>query len=353
MTVAVQDERVPTRYLASLLRFIPADQRNALLEQAGLEFDPDATAHANWRADVGAMQYSRLYQLVLARVEDESFGLSPGVEVAPGAFRMMCYCVISCDNLGRAIQRASDFYRTLFKDQRPLYANFSEASARVGYQKALAPGESRVDVLDAYALSAWHRFFGWLTGRPLSLQRVDFVGKAPAEPEKYQALFGCPVYFAQPANLMYFDSSFLQLPVVHTEQSVDEFLRTAPYQLLTMTRERYDRSLVLRVKAMIGHDYSEGFPSFDSISRALNVSAPTLRRRLKREGTTFQQLKDDCRRETACSYLKQPDLSVTAVAIQLGFTDPSAFHRSFKKWTGMTPGAYRTQALAEAGCAGV
>ena len=108
-----------------------------------------------------------------------------------------------------------------------------------------------------------------------------------------------------------------------------------------MTRERYDRSLVTRVRAMIGHDFSEGFPSFESISDALHVSAPTLRRRLKREGTTFQQLKDDCRREAACEYLKQPDLSVTAVAVQLGFTDPSAFHRSFKKWTGMTPGAYR------------
>ena len=353
MTVAVQDETVPTRYLASLLKLAPAECRGKLLSRAGLDFDPDVADHPDWKPDVGAMQYSRLYQLVLAGLGDESFGMSPGVEVAPGAFRMMCYCVISCDNLGRAIQRASEFYSTLFRDQRPLYANFTEASARVGYKQAMAPGEHATDVLDAYALSVWHRFFGWLTGRPLLLQRVDFVGRAPADPGKYQALFGCPVYFEQPANLMYFDSSFLKLPVVHTEQSVDEFLRTAPYQLLTMTRERYDRSLVLRVRAMIGHDFSEGFPSFESISRALNVSAPTLRRRLKREGTTFQKLKDDCRRESACEYLRQPDLSVTSVAIQLGFTDPSAFHRSFKKWTGITPGAYRAQVLAEAGSAGV
>ncbi|MEE4660465.1 MAG: AraC family transcriptional regulator [Halieaceae bacterium] len=353
MTAAVQDERVPTRYLVSLLRLVPRAQRDALRERTGLGFDPEDSGHPHWRPEVSAMQYSRLYQRVLGTIADESFGLQPGQEVAPGAFRMMCYCVMSCDNLGRAIQRASEFYRTLYPEQKSLYTNFSEASARVGYREALAPGESRVDVLDAYALSAWHRFFGWLTGRPLALQRVDFVGEAPDRPDKYQALFACPVYFRQPANLMYFDSSYLRLPVVHTEQSVDEFLRTAPYQLLTMTRERYDRSLVTRVRAMIGHDFSEGFPSFDSISRALNMSAPTLRRRLKREGTTFQQLKDDCRREAACAYLKQPDLPVSAIAIHLGFTDPSAFHRSFKKWLGVTPGAYRAQAMAEAAAPGV
>ena len=337
---------MPSRFVASLLRLVPHAEHVEVLREAGIDFDPRDPSAPGWRPEVSAMQYSRAYQQVLLNIEDESFGLSSGMGVAPGAFRMMCYCVISCENLGRAIRRASDFYRTLFREQAPLYANFSEQSARVGYREAMAPGETRVDVVDAYALSAWHRFFGWLVGRPVELQRVDFVGEPPANPEKYRQLFECPLYFRQSANLLYFDCSYLRLPLVHTEHSVEEFLRTAPYQLLTMTRERHDRSLVTRVRAMIGHDFSEGFPSFDSISRALNVSAPTLRRRLKREGTTFQQLKDDCRREAACEYLKQPDLSVSAVAVQLGFTDPSAFHRSFKKWTGMTPGAYRESVLS-------
>ena len=73
------------------------------------------------------------------------------------------------------------------------------------------------------------------------------------------------------------------------------------------------------------------------------MSAPTLRRRLKKEGTTFQQLKDECRRDASMGYLSNPDLSINAVAALMGFTDPSAFHRSFKKWTGLTPGEYRQQ----------
>lgn len=213
-------------------------------------------------------------------------------------------------------------------------------------------GQHRVDAVDAYGLSIWHRFFGWLTGRPLALERVDFVGAAPANLNKYQALFGCPLYFEQAANLLYFDSEYLKYPLVHTEQSLEEFLRTAPYQLLTMTVESHENSLVTQVRAMIGHDFSQGFPSFDAISSALHLSAPTLRRRLKREGTTFQQLKDSCRCEAAKMHLARPALSINAVAVQLGFTDPSAFHRSFKKWTGQTPGEFRAENLPSGGATG-
>ena len=337
------DVLVPTQFAASLLRLVvkAGHDYGPVLADAELPFDPSRPDSADWQAEITAWQYSRLYQQVLRLVQDEAFGLHPQSSVSPGAFRMMCYCIISCDNLGAAIRRAADFYRTFFREQASLYANFSDRTARVGYRGEAGRGERPVDALDAYGLSVWHRFFGWLTGRPIVLQRVDFIGRPPEHLAKYENLFDCPLYFQQPANLMYFDSDYLKLPLVHTEQSLEDFLRTAPYQLLTMTRERYQNSLVTQVRAMVGHDFSQGFPSFETISRALDMSEPTLRRRLKREGTTFQQLKDTCRRDAACEYLRRGEISINAVASLLGFSDPSVFHRSFKKWTGMTPGEYR------------
>ena len=71
------------------------------------------------------------------------------------------------------------------------------------------------------------------------------------------------------------------------------------------------------------------------------MSAPTLRRRLKKEGTSFQTLKDECRRDAAVNYLSNSELSINAIAALMGFTDPSAFHRCFKKWTGTTPDEFR------------
>jgi len=97
----------------------------------------------------------------------------------------------------------------------------------------------------------------------------------------------------------------------------------------------------MQVRRIMGYDLSHGFPSFEEVASALNVSPPTLRRHLRKEGVSYQGLKDRCRKDTAIAYLSRPELSVSAIAALMGFTDPSAFHRSFKKWTGLTPGRYR------------
>ena len=340
-------DRIPTRFVNTLLRMV-GDRGydfSGILTAAGLDFDPTDESAAGYRCQVSAMQYSRVYQQVLHLLQDESFGFAGSELTTPGAFRMMCYCIISCRNLGQAIQRAAEFYRTFFDERSQLYANFSEQYARVGYRTLdAAPtgsGDARSAVANAYGLSLWHRFFGWLCGRPIALKRVDFSGAPPARLDKYERLFGCPLYFGQASDLLYFDSACLGWPLVHTEHSLRDFLNTAPYQLLIMDNHPGERSLSVQVKAMMGHDFSEGFPGFDTISRALGISAPTLRRRLKREGATFQQLKDEARCEAAVLWLDRPDLSINEVALQMGFTDPSAFHRSFKKWTGQTPGQFR------------
>ncbi|RLQ21588.1 helix-turn-helix domain-containing protein [Seongchinamella sediminis] len=314
---------------------------SGILQHAGLDFDPLDEDCPDYRTEVSAMQYSRVYQQVLSLLQDETFGVTGSDLVAPGAFRMMCYCVISCENLGQAIQRASEFYRTFFDERSQLYANFSQEFARVGYQTTIRTGQPQVGPAHAYGLSMWHRFFGWLCGRPIELQRVDFAGDPPANPDKYEALFGCPLYFNQAKDLLYFDSACLAWPVVHTQHSLREFLHTAPYQMLLLDNDTSGNNLSVQVRAMIGHDFSEGFPSFEMISSALHMSAPTLRRRLKREGTTFQEIKDQARCEAAKLCLNRHELSINEVALQMGFTDPSAFHRSFKKWTGETPGQFR------------
>lgn len=72
------------------------------------------------------------------------------------------------------------------------------------------------------------------------------------------------------------------------------------------------------------------------------MSAQTLRRHLREEGSSFQELKDNLRRDLAIYHLSRNEISIQLIAEQLGFSEPSAFHRAFKKWTGLTPGAYRS-----------
>ena len=198
----MSSELVPTQFAATLMRMAAEHDYDfsTAITRAGLDFDPLDRESPEWRPEITAMQYTRLYQQTLRLLQDEAFGLQPEQMVSPGAFRMMCYCIISCENLGAAIKRAAEFYRTFFDGGSQLYANFTEQTARVGYQNIDRRERRQVEAVDAYGLSVWHRFFGWLTGRLIQLQRVDFAGDPPANLSKYEALFDCPCTSINPVT---------------------------------------------------------------------------------------------------------------------------------------------------------
>jgi AraC-like DNA-binding protein len=81
--------------------------------------------------------------------------------------------------------------------------------------------------------------------------------------------------------------------------------------------------------------------NFELVSAELNMTTHTLRRRLKDEGHSFQDIKDSIRRDRAMMLLDNPALALQDIAIKLRFSEPAAFNRAFKKWTGLTPGVYR------------
>ena len=340
-------EAVPSRFARSLMNLAieRGYDQDKLLRAAQIPFNPADSRSQGYQAHVTAMQYTRLYQQVMSLIQDEAFGLMLGHEVTPGAFRMMCYCLLGCENLGKAISRACEFFRTFYDADTHIHLDTRVDSAIVGYgsiKKGFAG--DHVDASDLYGLPIWHRFFCWLVGSNIELKEVRFAGQAPKERRRvarYQQMFECPVYYGQLRDEFVFDTRYLNFPLVQNERTLKDFLKNAPYPLMVLNNGRDDSSLVARVRAMIGQDFSQGFPSFERITEALNMSAPTLRRRLKKEGTTFQQLKDECRRDAAMAYLSSSELSINAVAALMGFTDPSAFHRCFKKWTGMTPGEFR------------
>ena len=342
-------ETMDTRYAAALMAMVVDRGYDAarVLAFAGIDFDPVDRCAPGYCSEITAEQYTRLYQQVLELLQDESFGVSNRRMVTPGAFRMMCYAIIHCETLGSALHRASHFFRIFFNIAVQLSVSVDDNQAIVGYSRTsqvpspvgAGGAEQPTTLMEAYALAMWHRFCVWLTGRPLPLKEVQLQGPRPQQ-HKFDAMFGCPVHCGQTRTAIVFDAALLERSLVQTEQSLKEFLKTAPYQLMANPAEPQN-SLVSQVQGMIGRDFSRGFPCFERVAEGLNMSAPTLRRRLKREGVTYQALKDGCRCDAAIVYLNRPDLSISAVAALMGFTEPSAFHRSFKKWTGVPPGEYR------------
>ena len=80
-----------------------------------------------------------------------------------------------------------------------------------------------------------------------------------------------------------------------------------------------------------------GDAGIDRVARALGVSRQTLYRRLKAEGFTFEQVLDSLRHRLALRYVRGEGMSAKEAAYRLGFSDPAAFSRAFKRWTGRSP----------------
>ena len=84
--------------------------------------------------------------------------------------------------------------------------------------------------------------------------------------------------------------------------------------------------------------------TIDAVARRLSTTARTLQRRLARSGTSFEELRDDARRQAAELYLSTTTLTIAEVTYLLGYSEPTAFHRAFRRWHGTTPQAFRAQA---------
>ena len=342
---------VPLKYARSMLQVAEAQGYNSaeILRSLQLPIDPLAD-NADLEAPIDARYYSVIYRRVMSLLQDESFGLGLRQKTPAGSFRMLSLFIIHCETLEQALRRASEFIifcRTL----RELPSASKRPVERLGDGTGLYRFPTDMELAEsddtdeqrytmAHTMAIWRRFCQWLIGKPLDLVAIRMQASKPENPEYFEQLFSCEIQYGCSDNAFVLAEHCLDCPLIHTEESLRKFLRDAPYHLL-VAQDDDDTSLLSPMKRIVGTDLSHEFPSVVTMAEHLSMSVRTLRRRLKDLGTTYQQFKDELRKEHALRWLNQPELKINAVSALLGFDEPSAFHRSFKKWTGMTPGEYR------------
>lgn len=285
---------------------------------------------------VSAEQYTELVQQIWQVLQDEFMGFAE-VRSKPGTFAAMCYLVIPCQTLESVYKRGRAFYGLFDKPVgMTLSVEGDEAALTIASEGPLHDPEH---FFQESLLVIWHRFSCWLIGERIVLNRVEFDYPEPAHAKEYRHLFASELRFDQAATRLCFSSRYLTFPLVQDERTLKDFLKSSPADLLAKPDD--STTFTARIRRLLGKDLGQPLPDFEAIAVQLNVSPQTLRRRLKQENTSFQEIKDHMRRDIALYHLGRHELSINDIAIRVGFTEPSTFHRAFKKWTGLTPGEYR------------
>ncbi len=289
------------------------------------------------QARIDKDDFTRLVSMIIKQTEDEFLGFAgPSVRAKPGSFSMMSHAVINCVDLEQAMARCIQFY-DLFDLQ--VSADVQRHQEGVQFQIQLDENtENRAFALEA-TLFLCLRFFSWLVGKTIVPKNIQLDYSEDESTPGFKTWFPCRVLYGQATNQVVIERSDAQLPLVQTPLSLAEFLKHSLNEMLSDTQ--MEVSLESQIRSIISKESGNNFPDFVSICERLNMTPQTVRRKLRQANTSYQEIKDNIRRDAAIYYLGKAHLSIDEIALLMGFSEASSFHRAFKKWTRQTPAAYR------------
>ena len=306
-------------------------ESEALLRSVGIL--PEALSDAEARHPVSAMH--RLYELA-AQHCGEDIGLYTGRVDYISRLNMQLYTCGVCETfrdylnlMPSVLHFAGDIgeVRIRREDERlrldwlPLW----EASARWRYQSDCLLTTSAAIVRS-------------LCVRPIPVLRAHFSYPKPANTDLLESIFGCDLHFSQPRSSLYFDAASLDYRLVQLDSEWSMSIRQSTQHLFG---EGEPDPVLRSLRNTLIKMLPAGGVTIDKTAAAQNISRRTLQRRLADSGTQFGQVLQELRSELALQYLSDERLSITDIALLLGYADHGSFSSAFKAWFGKSPREHR------------
>lgn len=305
------------------------DISSALLQA---QISPELLAAPQSR--ITATSFSKLWVALADLLDDEFFAIDSH-PLRRGGFKLMCQAALGCETLGHALRRILAFLRVALDDVYGELIYEEDEAVIVIHDHGV---EQRLFCYGTWLILV-HGLLCWLGNRRIPIEGLTMRPPKPDDSSDYRIRFCQNIQFSAPVSSARIKRSYLDLKVVQTPSTLATFMKESPGSLLVQYRN--DESVSAKIRQRLRKLRPEEWPELDSLAQFLHISYSTLQRRMQAEGVSYQRLKDNLRRDIAIDLLSRADLTVTEVAAQTGFQETSAFHRAFKKWTGVSPGAYR------------
>lgn len=319
------------RALAEVLQRRGLEAETALGPLAELlHADPDATS-------LSLARYQTLLARAIALSGDPAFALHCGLHASEASFGMMSPLVSHTASLRHAIAVLSQFHPLL---ATPVLIQLHEAreTAELRCEVTAAPlshDRGFIELMMA-GLTRTLRAFGCSGAE---IHQVRFPYPRPEHHAAYAAAFGGAERFGAPFGSIRFAAVALDRPHIHRHAELHAILLT--HAQADLERGSRQPSCTERVRGLLQNRPVGQLPDLLSAARSLGLSERTLRRRLREEGTSFRELAQTRLYLSARTLLRDPHLTLKDVADALGFSDPTAFHRAFKRWAKRSPNEFR------------
>ncbi len=297
------------------------------LAQPDLRFTPD--------------QLTAVWTHASETLNDPYIGLHVGAFVQLSALGVVGYLLQSSSTLGEAIECASR-YTSLTGNVLNLSHRTERTTWHLTFRLQQPVPSSALFVLSQItdaSMSIVARALTTLTNRDVHPRHVRFSHAEPAELAEYLRILKTTPEFNRAMDELIYDRTVRDLPVTFSNPQMHQLFERHAIALQKAHEQQDD--VTGKVKTVIVDHIRDDYLSTRLVAEALYMSRRTLQRKLAREGTSFRELVDEVRCDLACDYLVRLGTSVTDTALLVGFSGPSAFVRSFKRWTGLSPKDYQ------------
>lgn len=303
-----------------------------LLQQAGIPCE----LRGQPQARITDTQLTQLVKAVWRATGDEFLGFTAH-RCKNGVFALMAESVLQAHTLGAVLQQCARFYQVVRDD---LDVALIHHGGEVEFQISLKQPDLDTDhLLQEFLLLMFQRFCCWLVGQQLAIVKTNFNYAPPAHVDEYRLMFGDQLVFDAQISGFYMSKRLLKLPVVREPKSLHAFLIASPAGILR--RPQLDETYQTQIRKLIIESGVGAPPCLDTLAETLHVTTRTLRRKLKEEGATYRQILDGLRCDMAIQLLTEETLSIAVVSQRIGFAEPAAFCRAFKRWMGVAPSLYQ------------
>lgn len=325
-------------YRAAVRRLLCGAQNHGVsLERILQTAEMDPAHFADEQTPITLHQFVRLLRASTLLLDDEFFGLTQR-RIKQGTLSMMVDLALGCATLGAAIEKFVDFYR-IVTDDLEIYCEQQSDDVLLGIRlnrPELDPSHFLAD----YWLLYLHRFFSWMTGLLIPVRHV--LSTAAEGDQRLVRFIREDWQSEQNRDALLISRKYWTLPIIRTrsewQDNVDRLVLNGVLSWPDGTQQYANQVRALMLKTLISRQPP---PRLQEIAQELNLTVQTLHRHLQHEGTGYQRLLDDLRRDFAIDLLSKQHQNIGEVAEQLGFAEPRSFSRAFKQWTGQSPSSVR------------